>query len=775
MIVQPTGYIKKFYKTISIAIMWQINRLLVCFCLAQFVRSQYPGLQVSIVTDGTYSISVKGDLWLNSAPTYFMADGNMYIGGEHGNLTLLQSSTSSGYDRIGEWQTTDFFYSAGGSNVTASIKTYPYELQNDFIIFSQTYHNGAKQTNRADVSSVIGRFPAFKVGSQDPKVELFYLAYGGIMVGDTGKSMGVWNQTTVSMSYGISGGPVAIFDQEGNTVIIAPFSQFMASSVTHPDFDNSVGWGVMGGVQSVPPGYQCDTILYYAKGINKAFEGWGRLMKKWYGRTDDFVNTDITISHLGYWTDNGAYYYYLTEQNKTYEESMLAVKTYADSQNIPYRYFQFDSWWYYKGQGDGVKEWEPRPDIFPHGARPLAQKLGLPIALHNRFWSKDTVYAVQNNGRYLFQIDKNGTVSAPLTEDFWLYLLGRAQEEWGLILYEQDWLNVEFAGLPSFLSSIGLGSYWLEGMADAAKLLNMPIQYCMSNTRHALKAVELDIVTQARVSGDYHPGKDQWRIGVSSMLADAIGLRPFKDTFWTTTTQPGNKYKATEPYPGLNAVVSTLSTGPVGPGDVVGGTNRTLLMRCCNADGLILKPSKPATAIDRQFIMTASGVTRDLEVWSTYTEMTVGDRVRYFGAVLGVDTPPGFKLLRSDLDFMSDDREEYIVYDYRSPEDYRSFTTSLILPNCTKADFCLYHFIPEMKIGIHSVYLLGETDKWLPVSQQRLTALTPIQDQDLVLTVAGAQGESVRFSYLLDGTLQTVTCNFKQTSSLLLSISNKTC
>lgn len=55
---------------------------------------------------------------------------------------------------------------------------------------------------------------------------------------------------------------------------------------------------------------------------------------------------------------------------------------------------------------------------------------------------------------------------------------------------------MEFAGLPSFLSSIGLGSYWLEGMADAAKLLNMPIQYCMSNTRHALKAVELDIVTQ---------------------------------------------------------------------------------------------------------------------------------------------------------------------------------------------------------------------------------------------------------------------------------------
>lgn len=30
--------------------------------------------------------------------------------------------------------------------------------------------------------------------------------------------------------------------------------------------------------------------------------------------------------------------------------------------------------------------------------------------------SKDTVYAVQNNGRYLFQIDLNGTVSAPVTQ-----------------------------------------------------------------------------------------------------------------------------------------------------------------------------------------------------------------------------------------------------------------------------------------------------------------------------------------------------------------------
>lgn len=75
----------------------------------------------------------------------------------------------------------------------------------------------------------------------------------------------------------------------------------------------------------------------------------------------------------------------------------------------------------------------------------------------------------------------------------------------------------------------------------------------------------------------------------------------------------------------------------------------------------------------------------------------------------------------------------------------------------------------------HSVFLMGETDKWVPVSEQRIVAITPVQDTDIVLTVAGVRGETVPISYLLDGTLQTVTCTFKITSSLMLSISNKSC
>ncbi len=46
--------------------------------------------------------------------------------------------------------------------------------------------------------------------------------------------------------------------------------------------------------------------------------------------------------------------------------------------------------------------------------------------------------------------------------------------------------------------------------------------------------------------------------------------------------------------------MATLSTGPVAPGDAIDKLNKTLVMKSCNADGLILKPSRPAFPVDPQ-------------------------------------------------------------------------------------------------------------------------------------------------------------------------------
>ena len=54
----------------------------------------------------------------------------------------------------------------------------------------------------------------------------------------------------------------------------------------------------------------------------------------------------------------------------------------------------------------------------------------------------------------------------------------------------------------------------------------------MSHVRHVLQSVELPAITNARASGDYHPGNDQWKLGVSSLLAHAVGIAPSKDNYW---------------------------------------------------------------------------------------------------------------------------------------------------------------------------------------------------------------------------------------------------
>jgi hypothetical protein len=43
-------------------------------------------------------------------------------------------------------------------------------------------------------------------------------------------------------------------------------------------------------------------------------------------------------------TDNGAYYYYMTEPGVTYQDTLLDVLDTARANNIPYRSVQIDSW-----------------------------------------------------------------------------------------------------------------------------------------------------------------------------------------------------------------------------------------------------------------------------------------------------------------------------------------------------------------------------------------------------------------------------------------------
>ncbi|XP_046561028.1 uncharacterized protein LOC124270049 [Haliotis rubra] len=719
---------------------------------------------ITVYTSGHYSISVGGNVWLNSAPTFFRANNKLYST-DDGSLKLLETTVTSGSDFIGKWQATNFLYQADTHRFLAGIYLYTpdpniFSYNNppeQFVIFKQTYLNATNGTMANTNDDVIAGFPGFVV--ENTPVPRGFLSYGGGQFGYQEKTFGDF-LPPLNISDGITSGPFCIFDRNktANTFILSPASTFMSANLMYQKTDTlaNIYWGTMGGVTNVPANFETSTILVFSnQGINKGFVSWGQILQKMYRRDDSFVKSDFTNNYLGYYTDGGAYYYYYTEPQKNYQDTIIDIATAISDTGIPFRYLQFDSWWYYKGVGNGVKTWEATPEVFPNGMQWLYNKTGLPLTAHNRYWASDTTYAKQNGGQYSFIVDK--TKALPLEQTFWDDLLGNARK-WGLMTYEQDWLQGEFGGVAALTEDVHLAETWLNQMGRGAAKNGLTIQYCMSLCRHALHAISIPVVTQIRASQDYHPGQDQWRIGVTSMLAYAIGIAPFKDNFWTTTIQPRGKHSnRTEPYPELNAVVATLSTGPVGPSDMIGKFNKTIIMRSVNSDGLILKPSRPATAIDNMIRRLAWDDFEgpDGEVWSTYSDFGGNNK---YGIVLAADLQGSYSMTPCMAGFQGFPKS--MVFSAKDPNKVQLLTDPqpLLLSGCTMVDFCLYYVSPVTTYGGHQVLIQGELDKWVPMSPQRVVDIN-FDSSDIIVRIAGGANEIVNFSFNTDGVSKSLQCD----------------
>lgn len=448
------------------------------------------------------------------------------------------------------------------------------------------------------------------------------------MAGDDGKHAGLWTGSAQVIDSGILAGPVILFNLtqrgENDVLVLSPFSRFMATSLSQTN--SSLEYGVMGSITSIPANYNHSMIIFYSsKGINQGMREWGQLMQKAYNRTNEYRLNDLTINYLGYYTDNGGYYYYNTELGIDYERTMVNVH---HDIKLPFHYIQLDSWWYYKGVGDGVSEYTAMRHIFPDGLTTLHHRLDdIPLAAHNRYWAFDNVY----KSKYAFALDEKNEKALPMGNDsFWLDLFTQTHD-WGLVTYEQDWMNRQTCDFAPLRTDIQLGHQWLTSMGAAAEQVGMNLQYCMSLSRHILSALEIPRVTHARASTDYAvhlktPSTLQWAIGISSIFVDAIGIAPFKDVLWSTSEQPGNPYEtsAREVLPDREILIATLSTGPVGPGDGILYINAERIMKCCRQDGLILKPDRPLTMINALISDWAlnNGVSQG-ELYSTQTTMLV--------------------------------------------------------------------------------------------------------------------------------------------------------
>ena len=734
-------------------------RVLTALCLGMVATGV--SCRMTVRVDGTqHTLFVDDVPHLVGGDTCVTADAKTYCAGDS-TLKVVKTETYNGTDAYGTFAASTTQW--GPVAFRTTVFTYD---DGETVLYRQEFPTGLNGTNVSSNDALVSQYPSFVV--EGVTTTPGYLQYRGAMLGASYK---VGHTQDISdMAGGLeNSGPLVLFSNT-TSLVISSASQFMAHSQALQDSKN-VAFGVMGGVTSIPAGFTLDTIVSLGDGSPaKSMHRWGEKLLRRYGKDRETAASDFTTNYLGYSTDNGAWYYYTTEEGKSYEETMLDVYTNAQKEKVPYKHWLMDSWWYFKGDGNGVKNWTAMPSIFPNGIDAVYKGTGeWPIVAHNRYWSANTDYAKQNGGQWDFIIeqDSHSGLAMPLQQEFWDWLMADAKK-WGLHTYEQDWLFNEFSEMKCTTQSATLARQWLMQMGTAAARNSLTIQYCMSWPRHMMQSIELQAVTQARASGDYHPGNDQWRaLGVTSIFGHAIAVKPTKDNFWTKDNAPKSPKYGTvqERYNRLQSAVSTLSTGPVAPSDKIGYSDVALIMKSTTAGGKLLAPDTPATLIDSAFYkMAGIGNGPTGSVWAATTFLN-GAEYKY---VLAAENS-AYMLQVGEL--FEETHERYAwEANTTTPQPFHA-EAPVSLPATDKWSFNMWTVAPVLANGY---VLMGELSKWVSVSSSRYSNLA-VSTQSATVELSGFPGEIVETTVLIGGTQHVFPCTVTESSRVLLSLTDGSC
>lgn len=269
------------------------------------------------------------------------------------------------------------------------------------------------------------------------------------------------------------------------------------------------------------------------------------------------------------------------------------------------------------------------------------------------------------------------------------------------------------------------------------------------------------------------------------MLAYALGMLPFKDSFFSSDKIPGSSNcmtclysNWTEPYPWVHALVAALSAGPVSPGDGVGGIDKDLVMSTCRADGLLLKPDRPATPLDSYWLARAFGgaVGPTGEVWSTESLLCDASTCFRWYFVVGMDLRMAYNVTPSQViqaaHAWSDSTavsSDYVAYDFRvSPRVVQDFSQSKPLYFAPGQDYgaCTYYIAcPALGNGWT---FLGEQDKFIAISNQRFSDLR-IGENSFELSVHGKPSENVTVAASRGGKTMKKTLTIPHSSVVVLT------
>src|SRR5665647_46260 len=524
--------------------------------------------------------------------------------------------------------------------------------------------------------------------------------------------------------------PWLLFDENKNSCVISPASDFIVAKLSG-DGNTNISSGLNSEVQQLPVGFKHSTIMVFDKGIHNTWDVWGGALRSLYHRQRPANDADKVLKYFGYWTDNGADYYYNYDTTKGYANTLLALKQHYHQEGIPLGYMQLDSWWYEKsiidpqGRPDadhknphlpsgpwnrygGLLEYRADPFLFPEGLAAFQQKLGLPLVTHNRWVDPSSPYQKK------YKISRYAAVDPA----YWKDIMGYIKRS-GVICYEQDWLNQIYMQSPKMSSDLSVGNAFTDGMANAAKAEALDMQYCMAMPRHFLQGVKYNNLTTIRTSGDRFEPKKWMPFIFTSQLGYEMGIWSWCDVF--KSPEKGNM------------IVSNLSAGPVGTGDAIGKEDKANIMMTCRNDGVLIKPDVPLLPVDDDYVQMARMDQKPVLAY-TFTKHSGITTSYVFAFATAKTTSMQVNFKPADIGMKSD----VVVYDplnnrlqtVRANESFKD-----ILP---EDKYTYYIIAPVTKSGIA---FLGDAGKITATGKKRIAEIIS-SVKNLQVKVLFAKGES---------------------------------
>ena len=450
----------------------------------------------------------------------------------------------------------------------------------------------------------------------------------------------------------------------GRVALLAPIDHAHEQVVAVTDDGLLAGWH--GDLDEVPAGFATRLGAYSGGSLAEALSAWRADLDPAPVERRD---RGPLLTHLSYWTDNGAAYWYRTEPGSTIAASVAEVVEDLRARGVPIRAVELDSWFYdhevprpirevgYPEEvpPTGATSWTPRADAFdppPDDGADLdpierfAERLGRPpLVLHARHVSPRSP-AVDGT----WWVDEHAAMPS---DPGWFRRWFDDAARWGATCVEQDWMLMWWYGVRPLRAAPGRAATWQRALDRHADATDLDLLWCMATPADLVLASSLERVAAVRTCDDYRFADDPallwtWFLTVNRLVG-ALGLAPFKDcSFTNAEVGEGSDAIDGDRHAWLEAALAALSGGPVGIGDRLGRTDRAVVEAMCDDDGWLRRVDGPIAAIDRcLFGAPARG---EGLLWATTTATDAhGRRWAYVLAVnVATDGRPVVDRLRAD-------------------------------------------------------------------------------------------------------------------------------